>query len=390
MDYSKFLSNRAKQIKPSGIRRFFDLAANMDDVLSLSVGEPDFTTPEPILRAGIQSLENGETHYTGNAGMPELRKALSIHLDKMYGVKYDPDKEMFFSVGGSESIFLAIAALLDPEDEIIIPTPCFVSYQGAAAIIEGKVVEVPCKMENNFDVDWRDIEAAITPKTKAILLGFPSNPTGAVASRETLEHIAQIAIKHDLIVLSDEIYDQIVYDGEHISFPTLPGMKERTLLLGGFSKDYAMTGWRIGYTCGPEELVTRMLHMHQYLIMCVNTTAQFGALAALQVGEEYVHEMRDEYDRRRHYIYERLVGMGIPTVMPKGAFYIFPNIAQFGLSSMEFAEQFLLEEKVAVVPGSAFGEGGEGFLRVCYATSMEGIVEAMNRLERFIQKLNHQ
>ncbi|NSW50969.1 MAG: aminotransferase class I/II-fold pyridoxal phosphate-dependent enzyme [Anaerolineae bacterium] len=386
MDYEKHLSDRALGMKPSGIRRFFDMAAQMDDVLSLSVGEPDFDTPLPIIQAGIQSLQNGQTHYTGNAGRPELRKALSIHLEKLYGIHYHPDHELFMTVGGSEALFLVAAALLDPCDEIIIPTPCFVSYQGVVQIAGGITVEVPCKFENQFDMNPADIAAAITPRTKAILLGFPCNPTGAIATRETLLEIARLAEEHDLIVVSDEIYDQIVYDGEHTCFPTLPGMKERTILLGGFSKDFAMTGWRIGYACGPEAILQRMLFMHQYVIMCVNTTAQDAATAALQVGEEYVLEMVEEYNRRRLYIYQRLKDMGLPVILPRGAFYIFPSIAHTGLTSMEFAEQFLQQEKVAVVPGSAFGAAGEGYLRICYASSMEKITEAMNRLERFLRQ----
>ncbi|MEE4193767.1 MAG: aminotransferase class I/II-fold pyridoxal phosphate-dependent enzyme [Anaerolineae bacterium] len=389
MDYSKHLSDRVLRLKPSGIRRFFDLAAQMDDVLSLSVGEPDFDTPKPIIQAGIRSLEAGETHYTGNAGRPELRKAVSLHIEKLYGVSYNPEGEVFMTVGGSEGLYLAALALLNKGDEIIIPTPCFVSYQGDAFLTDATVVEVPCKIENNFDLDPKDIEAAITPNTKVILLGFPSNPTGAVASRETLSHIAELADKHDLIVLSDEMYDQIVYDGEHVCFSTLPNMKDRTILLGGFSKDYAMTGWRIGYICGPQPLVSKMLAIHQYLIMCVSTTSQDAATVALQIGQEYVKEMVDEYRRRRDYIYERLTGMGLPMIKPAGAFYAFPNITSTGLDSLTFCEEFLKAEKVAVVPGSAFGSGGEGFVRICYASSMENIKEAMDRMERFIQSIHN-
>lgn len=389
MDYSKYLSERVLGLKPSGIRRFFDLAAQMDDVLSLSVGEPDFNTPLPIVQAGIRSLEAGETHYTGNAGRPELLKAISLHLEKLYGVAYDPKGEVIATVGGSEGLFIAIQALLNPGEEIIIPTPCFVSYQGDAFLTNAKIIEVPCKMENNFDLDPKDIEAVITPNTKAILLGFPSNPTGAVASRETLLEIARLAEKNDLIILSDEMYDQIVYEGEHVCFPSLPNMKERTILLGGFSKDFAMTGWRIGYICGPQPLVSKMLAIHQYLIMCVNTTAQDAAIAALQVGEEYVQEMVQEYHRRRDYIYDRLHGMGLPLVKPAGAFYAFPSIAKTGMDSLEFCEAFLKAEKVAVVPGSAFGAGGEGFVRICYASSMENIKEAMDRMERFLHTLDN-
>ena len=388
MNYEQYLSDRVLNLKPSGIRRFFDLAAQMDDILSLSVGEPDFDTPRPIIQAGIRSLENGETHYTGNAGRIELREALAIHLEKLHHVQYKPEDEIFFTVGGSEGLYITAAALLNPGDEIIIPTPCFVSYQGVAILADAKIVEVATTMENNFDLDPKEIEKAITPKTKAILLGFPSNPTGAVASREMLLEVARLAEEHDLIVISDEMYDQIIYDGEHVCFSTLPNMWERTILLGGFSKDYAMTGWRIGYACGPKPLIEKMLFIHQYMIMCVNTTAQDAAIEALQTGQEYVYEMVEEYKRRRDYIYKRLIDMGLPTVKPSGAFYAFPNITHSGLNSMEFCEQFLQEEKVAIVPGDAFGEAGEGFVRICYATSMENITEAMNRLEHFLRKFN--
>jgi aminotransferase len=387
MQYEKYLSDRVLGLQPSGIRRFFDLAAQMDDVLSLSVGEPDFDTPLPIIQAGIESLHNKETHYTGNAGRPELREAIALHIKKLYGVRYDPVKEIFLTVGGSEGLYLAMQALLNVGDEIIIPTPCFVSYQGDAYLSGGVIVEVPCKLEDNFDLDPQAVAAAITPKTKAILLGFPCNPTGAVASQETLQAIVRLAEEHDLIILSDEMYDQIVYDGDHVCVPALPGAWERTVLLGGFSKNYAMTGWRIGYICGPAPLVQKMLAIHQYLIMCVNTTAQDASIQALRIGQEFVHEMTEEYQRRRDYIYLRLTDMGLPVSKPRGAFYIFPSIAHTGLTSLEFAEQFLQAEKVAIVPGSAFGEGGEGFLRICYASSMEKITEAMNRMERFLQQL---
>ncbi|MCD6476159.1 MAG: aminotransferase class I/II-fold pyridoxal phosphate-dependent enzyme [Anaerolineaceae bacterium] len=386
MNYEQYLSDRVLNLKPSGIRRFFDLAAQMDDILSLSIGEPDFDTPLPIIQAGIRSLEKGETHYTGNAGRIELREALAIHLEKLHHVRYKPEGEIFLTVGGSEGLYVTAAAFLNPGDEIIIPTPCFVSYQGVSILADAKIVEVATTMENNFDLDPKEIEKAITPKTKAILLGFPSNPTGAVASREMLLEVARLAEEHDLIVISDEMYDQIIYDGEHICFSTLPNMWERTILLGGFSKDFAMTGWRIGYACGPKPLIEKMLFIHQYMIMCVNTTAQDAAIEALQIGQEYVYEMVEEYKHRRDYIFKRLTDMGLPMVKPSGAFYAFPNISHSGLSSMEFCEQFLKEEKVAIVPGDAFGDAGKGFVRICYANSMENITEAMNRLEHFLQK----
>jgi aminotransferase len=382
-----YLSKKVAGIKPSGIRRFFDIAATMDDVISLSIGEPDFTTPKPILDAAVQSLQDGETHYTSNAGRPELRDLQTRYLERLYGVRYDPVSEIMFSVGASEALHLAICALIEDGDEVIIPTPGFVSYAGIVNLAGGIAVEVPCRMENNFDLDPDDMERAITPRTKIILLNFPCNPTGAVASRETLLRVAQLAEKHDLIVISDEIYDQLVYGVKHVCFPTLPGMRERTVLLGGYSKNYAMTGWRIGYAAGPAEIVGGMLRIHQYIIMCINTTAQDGAIAALKEGEEYVAEMREAYDRRRKLIVEGLNRIGLPTCEPRGAFYAFPKISDTGLDSETFAERLLMEEKVAVVPGSAFGLGGEGFVRCCYATAYDQIEEALLRMEKFLKRL---
>jgi aminotransferase len=384
---SAYLSQRVQQLKPSGIRRFFDIAATMSDVLSLSIGEPDFTTPKPILEAGIQSLQRGETHYTSNAGLIELRKALADHLERMYGASYDPGSEMFFSVGASEALFIACAALVNPGDEVIVPTPCFVAYQGAILMAGGVPVEVPCRMENNFDLNVDQLAAAITPRTRVILFGFPNNPTGAVASRERLLKVAKLAAEHDLIVISDEIYDRLVYGVKHVCFPTLPGMRARTVLLGGFSKDYAMTGWRIGYAAGPAELISAMLRIHQYMIMCVSTTAQFAALEALKSGEDYVREMQAEYDRRRQIMVSGLNQIGLPTFEPRGAFYAFPKISGTGMDSQTFAENLLNEERVAVVPGSAFGEGGEGFIRCCYATATSQIEEALERIERFVKRV---
>lgn len=384
---SAYLSQRVQQLKPSGIRRFFDIAATMSDVLSLSIGEPDFTTPKSILEAGIQSLQRGETHYTSNAGLIELRKALADHLERMYGVSYDPGSEMFFSVGASEALFLACSALVNPGDEVVIPTPCFVAYQGAVVMAGGVPVEVPCRMENNFDLDVEQLAAAITPRTRVILLGFPNNPTGAVASRERLLKVAKLAAEHDLIVISDEIYDRLVYGVKHVCFPTLPGMRPRTVLLGGFSKDYAMTGWRIGYAAGPAELIGAMLRIHQYMIMCVSTPAQYAALEALKNGEDYVREMQTEYDRRRQIIVNGLNQIGLPTFEPKGAFYAFPKVSGTGMDSMTFAENLLTEEHVALVPGSAFGEGGEGFVRCCYATATSRIEEALERIDRFVKRV---
>ena len=384
---STYLSERVAGLKPSGIRKFFDIAATMKDVISLGIGEPDFTTPAPILEAGIASLRHGDTHYTSNAGILDLRKTLSAHLDLHYKVNYDPQTEIIITVGGSEALYLSVTALLDPGDELIIPTPCFVSYQAETVLAGGVPVEIPCRYEDNFEVDPKAIEAAITPKTKAILISFPNNPTGAVASRETLLEIAKIAEKHDLIVLSDEIYDRLVYGHKHVCFADLPGMRERTLLLGGFSKDYAMTGWRIGFVAGPAEILKGLLRIHQFTVMSAPTIAQVAAVTALREGEEHVQEMVTEYDRRRRLIVGGLNQIGLPTFEPKGAFYAFPKISVTGLDDETFATRLLEEEFVAVVPGNAFGKGGEGFVRCSYATAYEKIEIALGRIEKFVNRL---
>ncbi len=382
-----YISRRVAGLKPSGIRRFFDIAATMQDVISLGIGEPDFTTPAPILEAGVRSLRAGETHYTSNAGILELRKALAAHLELLYGISYDPQTEMVITVGGSEALYLAATALLDPGDEMIIPTPCFVSYQAQAVLAGGVAVEVPCHMEDNFDLDVKAIEAAITPRTKAILLGFPSNPTGAVASREKLLEIADLAERYDLVVISDEIYDRLVYGVRHVCFPTLPGMKKRTILLGGFSKDYAMTGWRIGYAVAPAEMLRGLIRVHQYAVMSAPTTSQAAALTALREGEEYVQEMAQEYNRRRKLIVKGLNEIGLPTFEPRGAFYAFPKVSVTGLDDDTFANRLLHEEHVAVVPGNSFGLGGEGFVRCSYATAYEKIELALEKMSKFVNRL---
>ncbi len=382
-----YLSERVASLKPSGIRKFFDIVATMHDVISLGIGEPDFTTPKPILDAGIRSLQNGDTHYTSNAGILELRVALSAHIEKLYGVHYDPLKEIVITVGGSEALYLSSTALLDPGDEVIVLTPCFVSYQAEVFLAGGVPVEVPCRLENNFDVDPDDIRAAITPRTKAILIGFPNNPTGAVASRERLLEIAKIAEEHDLIVMSDEIYDQLVYGVKHVCFPALDGMRDRTILLGGFSKDYAMTGWRIGFAAGPEPLLEGMIRIHQYTVMCSSTTSQKAAYEAIKSGEPYVQQMVAEYDRRRRLIVDGLNTIGLKTFEPRGAFYAFPYIGDTGLDDDTFANRLLQEERVAVVPGSSFGKGGEGFVRCSYATAYDKLEEALDRIELFVKKL---
>ncbi len=382
-----YVSRRAAGLKPSGIRKFFDIAATMKDVISLGIGEPDFDTPKAVVEAGIRSLQQGHTHYTSNAGILELRKALSANLERLYGVGYDPATEIVISVGGSEALYLAANAILDAGDEVIIPTPCFVSYQAEVYMAGGVPVEIPCRMEDNFDVDPQAIEAAITPRTKAILLGFPNNPTGAVATRERLLEIARIAEKYDLVVISDEIYDRLVYGGhQHVCFPTLPGMRERTILLGGFSKDYAMTGWRIGYACGPASIIGALVRIHQYTIMSAPTTAQEAAIEAIRDRDESVMMMVEEYDRRRKLVVAELNRMGLPTFEPKGAFYCFPKVSVTGLDDETFATRLLNEEYVAMVPGNSFGVGGEGFCRVSYATAYTKIEEALRRIERFVNR----
>ena len=381
-----YLADRVVSLKPSGIRKFFDIVATMKDVISLGIGEPDFATPESILQAGIRSLQSGKTHYTSNSGTLELRQALSKHIQERYGVSYDPQKELVITVGVSEALYLALTALLNPGEEVIIPTPCFVAYQAEVSLAGGVPVEIPSRMEDNFQPRPADIEAAITPRTKAILIGYPNNPTGAVVSRKILAEIMELAERYDLIVLSDEIYDQLVYGISHVCFPALPGARRRTLLLGGFSKDYAMTGWRIGYAAGPEELMAGLLRIHQYTIMCAPTTAQDAALEALLHGQQYVDDMAAEYNRRRKLIVGGLNDVGLPTFEPRGAFYAFPKITASGMDEEAFAQKLLEEERVAVIPGSAFGAGGEGFVRCSYATAYEDIEEALRRMERFMRR----
>lgn len=385
---ASYISNRVATLKPSGIRKFFDVAATMKDVLSLGIGEPDFDTPKPVVEAGIRSLERGETHYTSNAGLFELRKALSEHIEQRYGVSYDPATEIIITVGGSEALYLSATALLNPGQEMLIPTPCFVSYQAEAILAGGAAVEIPSTMEQNFELDPRALEAAITPQSKAILLGFPNNPTGAVATRETLTEVARIAEEHDLVVVSDEIYDRLVYgDHKHVCFPSIPGAKARTLLLGGFSKDYAMTGWRIGYACGPANIIQGLVRIHQYTVMSAPSTSQHAAIVALKEGEPYVEKMVAEYDRRRRLIVSGLNEIGLPTFEPKGAFYAFPKVSGTGLDDETFATRLLNEEHVAIVPGNAFGAGGEGFCRASYATAYGKIETALERIRRFVNRL---
>jgi aminotransferase len=380
------ISRRVRDISPSGIRRFFDLLASMEGVISLGVGEPDFVTPWHIREAGIYSLEQGYTSYTSNYGLLELREELASYMAGRHGISYDPQRELLITVGVSEGVDLALRAILDPGDEVIVHDPSYVSYLPCTVLAGGAFVPVPTNLENDFQVRAGDIEKRITPRTKAILLGYPSNPTGAVMDKGELAKIAEVAKRHNLLVISDEIYERLVYGVEHTCFASLPGMKERTILLSGFSKAYAMTGWRIGYAAAREEIIEAMMKIHQYTMMCAPTMAQMAALEALRAGDAQVEEMVAEYDQRRRVMVKGLNDIGLTCFEPKGAFYAFPSIKGTGLSSEEFAESLLIEDKVAVVPGSTFGQCGEGHIRCCYATSLEEIEEALERMARFVKR----
>jgi aminotransferase len=381
-----FLSNRVQAVPPSGIRRFFDIAATMQDVISLGIGEPDFVTPEHVRAAGMASLQRGETRYTSNSGMYELRVAISQYVAGLYGVEYHPENEILVTVGVSEALYLAMTAILDPGDEVIVPEPCYVSYMPEVTLAGGTVVPVPTYLENNFEVTVEQIAAAITPRTKAILLGYPNNPTGAVMTRERLIGIGRLAEQHDLLIISDEIYDRLVYGVPHTQMASLPGLRERTLVLSGFSKSHAMTGWRIGYAVGPAEIVGAMRKVHQYTIMCASTTSQVAAIQAIQQGESDVAAMVEEYDRRRKLIVNGFNQLGLTCFEPRGAFYAFPKIAATGMDAETFCEQLLHEEKVAVVPGGAFGASGKGHIRASYATAYDQIEQALERIERFMRR----
>ena len=383
-----FLNDRVRAMPPSGIRRFFDMLAEMKDVISLTIGEPDFTTPEPITRAAVESLEAGETHYTANGGMLALRELIATNLRERYGVAYDPRTELVITVGASEGVDASLRANINPGDEVIYHEPCFVAYAPCIQLAGGVAVPVSTTGATDFRVTAEMIERAVTPRTKAIFLGYPNNPTGAVLDRPELEAIATVAERHDLLVYTDEIYDRLVYgDHAHTAFSALPAMRERTVLLGGFSKSYAMTGWRIGYVAAPAELMTGIAKVHQYGIMCAPTPAQFAAIEAVRSGEPHLQEMRAEYDRRRRYMTDRFNEIGLRCFEPMGAFYCFPNVTDAtGLDETAFAELLLEEERVGVVPGTAFGPSGAGHVRVCYATAYEQIVEAMDRIERFVAR----
>jgi aminotransferase len=380
------ISRRANSIAPSGIRKFFDLLSSIEGIISLGVGEPDYTTPWNIREAAIYSLERGNTMYTSNAGMPKLREALAGQIKSQYGIEYDPGKQLIITVGVSEALDLCMRALIDPGDEVIIPSPCYVAYDACVTLCGGVPVMIPTGEDCGFEVEAHAIEAAITDRTRAIFIGYPANPTGAVMPREKLLAIAAIAEKHNLLVISDEIYARLTYGVPHTCFASLPGMQQRTVLLSGFSKAYAMTGWRVGYAAGPAEIIAAMLKIHQYTIMCASTMSQMAALEAIKNGENSVVEMVEDYNQRRRVIVKGLRDIGLSCFEPRGAFYTFPCIKSTGLSSEEFAEQLLKEERVAVVPGNAFGPCGEGYVRCCYATALSDIEEALTRIKRFVDK----
>ena len=381
------LSDKAVGLKPSGIRKFFDIVNEMDDVISLSVGEPDFDTPWHIRDEGIYSLEKGRTFYTSNAGLKELKEEICKYIKRKQGVEYNPQNEVFVTVGGSEGIDVAMRAMLNPGDEVLIPQPSFVSYEPCAVLAGGVPVIIELSEENEFRLTAQELEAAITDKTKLLILPFPNNPTGAIMEKKDLEEIAKIVIKNDIYVMSDEIYSELTYKDKHVSIVEIPGMQERTILINGFSKAYAMTGWRLGYACGPQVIIEQMLKIHQFAIMCAPTTSQYAAVEALRNGDDDVAGMREAYNQRRRYLLHAFKEMGLKCFEPFGAFYVFPCIKEFGMTSEEFATRFLQEEKVAAVPGTAFGDCGEGYLRISYAYSLENLKIAMGRLADFVERL---
>ncbi len=386
MNWNDKISPIVAAVPPSGIRKFFDVASTMEGVISLGVGEPDFSAPPAIIDTCVKSLEDGLTSYTGNAGLPELRKEIAKLFVEKYGVEYDPMKEIIITVGVSEAIDITMRTILNPGDEVLIPDPAYVAYPASVSFAGGKPVLVPTYMENDFRLTVEALEEKVTDKTKALFIGFPNNPTGTVMDRESLEKIAEFVEKHDLIVVSDEIYCELTYEGEHTCFASLPGMRERTVVLNGFSKAHAMTGLRIGYTCAPKEVSEMMLKVHQYAILCASTTGQYGAITALRECDDDVARMKAEYDARRKVIYEALKDMGLEVFEPKGAFYIFPDISSVGMDDETFAHTLLMEEKVAVVPGSAFGEQGHNHIRCSYATGMDDLKEALRRIAAFIER----
>ncbi len=391
MENRKVLSDKTVGLKPSGIRRFFDLVSEMKDAISLGVGEPDFDTPWHIRDEGIYSLEKGRTFYTSNSGLKELRQEICSYMKRTQDIDYVWDKEVFITVGGSEAIDLMFRAMINEGDEVLIPQPSYVSYEPCAILADAVPVIINLKNENQFRLTPEELEAAITPKSKILVLPFPNNPTGGIMEKEDLEAIREIIIKNDLYVLSDEIYGELTYTGKpHVSIASLPGMKERTVVVNGFSKAYAMTGWRLGFACGPQEIIAQMIKIHQYAIMCAPTTSQYAAVEALKNGDDDVRKMRESYNERRRFVLHMLEEMGIPCFEPMGAFYVFPCIKEFGLSSEDFANRLLAEEKVAIVPGTAFGDSGEGFLRISYAYSIDNLRKALTRLSRFVTRLREE
>lgn len=384
---NKFIAERIYKIKPSGIRRFFGISAKMPEVISLGIGEPDFSTPASFAKAGFEAVYEKPIGYTANAGLIELRQALAEHLERLYGVSYNFEKEMIITVGVSEGLKCVLTAICNEGDEIIVPTPCFVAYEPEIIFAGGVPVIVESTAENNFEVTAEAIEAKITQRTKAIFFGYPNNPTGAVLTRETALKILEVAEKHDLLIISDEIYDRLVYDVDHVCFSALPNAKDRTILLGGFSKDYAMTGWRVGYICANEELIKSFYLVHQYAVMSAPTISQYAALEAIQNGEIHVQRMHNEYNRRRKLVVSSLNEMGLDCFEPKGAFYAFPSVAGTGLNGDDFADRLLIEEKVAVIPGSAFGAGGENHVRIAYCKGYEQLETALERIRKFVEKL---
>ena len=383
----EFVTEKVKQIKPSGIRKFFDIVSEMPDAISLGVGEPDFDTPWHIREEGIRSLKAGKTFYTSNAGLMPLRQEISRYIEDRMQLTYDPASEIMVTVGGSEAIDIAFRTVLEPGDEVIIPEPAFVSYVPCVQLAGGVPVTIPLKAENAFRLKPRELEAAITPKTKVLLLSYPNNPTGAIMEKEDLEALLGIIEKHDLLVISDEIYSELTYNSRHVSIASLPGMRKRCVVINGFSKSYAMTGWRLGYALAPKEIMEQMVKLHQFAIMSSPTTSQYAAVSALKNGNSDVMEMRLAYDQRRRFLLHEMERLQIPCFEPRGAFYIFPDISEFGMSSEEFATELLREEKVAVVPGSAFGVCGEGFIRISYAYSIEELKAALARIEAFLKKI---
>lgn len=387
MDYEKILSPVVVGIKPSGIRRFFDIAAEMKDVISLGVGEPDFMTPLPIRQEGIRSLEDGKTKYTANAGLKELRQEIAAYLSRRFHIEYDSLKEVLVTVGGSEAIDGMIRCIITPGDEVLIPEPCFVAYAPLVQICGGTAVSIPTKAEDYFRLTAKTLQEHITSKTKLLVLPFPNNPTGAVMEREHLEEIAQVLRETEIMVMSDEIYGELTYGTDHVSIASLPGMWERTVVISGFSKAFAMTGWRLGYAAGPAPIIQQMTKLHQFAIMSAPTTAQLAAITALRDCEKETAQMRKEYDRRRQYLVKELNRLGLPCFEPKGAFYVFPSIQSTGLTSEDFCEKLLYHKGVAVIPGNAFGDCGEGFVRISYSYSMEHLQEALKRIEEFLREL---